>query len=204
MRIAINAMVLEPSRPGGDKTYLVELVRRLPLLAPDDEWIVFATQRGSELLPAGIPNLRVVPCPVPGSSLVVRALWEQLVFPDWLRRLTPDLLHAPANVAPLRSPVPVLLTLHEAEPFIPGAGVPGPLLAWWRTLRAQSARRARAVLTVSEAAKQDLVRWMSLPPAKISVVHHGVDADTFRPREPVRERPPYPRPYVLSVGRPSQ
>src|SRR5207249_2989496 len=105
------------------------------------------------------------------------------------------------NVMPIAYRGKVVLTLHEAEPFMPDSHIPVPLLAWWRVMRSISAKRADRILTVSEAARQDLVRWMAIPAKRIHVVHLGVDVARFSPQE--IDRPcDDGEPYVLWVGRP--
>lgn len=46
-------------------------------------------------------------------SRLSRLLWEQTVLPVALRRARASLLHAPAYVAPLAAPCPVVLTIHD-------------------------------------------------------------------------------------------
>lgn len=198
MRIAINALAVTQGRPGGDATYVRQLVRHLPAVAPQDEWIVYVQPGASSLFPPPSENVRYVVCPVAGRNLALRVLWEQLALPAWLRRDRPDVLHAPVNVAPLGTGMPMVLTLHEAEPFMLNSGIPAPLLAWWRLARRASARRARRIITVSEAMKRDLVRWMGLPEAKIRAIHSGVDLERFRPAKESSTA----KPYILWTGRP--
>ena len=208
MRVAINALAVEPRRPGGDVTYVRALVRWLPRVAPDVDWVVLTSRAGRALFPPTEPanGPRYVVCPIDGRSLVARALWEQLVLPRVVARIGADVLHAPVNVAPLRAGVPVVLTLHEAEPFMPDNHIPLPLLAWWRTVRARSAKRAARRLTVSRAARADLARWMGLPAASIDVVPLGVDHERFYPAlasaSGAEAHPLQERPYVLWIGRP--
>jgi glycosyltransferase involved in cell wall biosynthesis len=95
-----------------------------------------------------------------------------------------------------------VLTLHEAEPFMPGASIPAPLLAWWRVTRTLSARYAARKLTVSEAARQELVRWMGLRPQQLDVVHLGVDLSRFSLSAGNTPAPLAGEPYLLWVGRP--
>ena len=40
-------------------------------------------------------------------------LWEQVALPRIVKRLGVDLLHCTSNTAPLRCPVPLVLTLHD-------------------------------------------------------------------------------------------
>jgi glycosyltransferase involved in cell wall biosynthesis len=183
MRVAINAVAIEPRRPGGDATYVLELVRHLSAVAPEWECVVFVARSARPLFPEPSANRRYIVCPVPEGSLVARALWEQIVLPDWIRRVRPDVLHAPVNVAPLWSRVPTVLTVHEVEPFGPGTGIPSPLLWWWRVVRSQSARRAVQIVTVSNAARRAVLRVLPVRPDRVSVVPLGVDHARFAARD---------------------
>lgn len=199
MRIALNALAVDPLLPGGDATYVQQLAKHLPRIAVDDEIVVFASRRGSREFAVSAPNTRVVACPVPEGSFVVRALWEQLFLPFWLRAHNIELLHAPVNISPLAWTGRSVLTLLEAEPYIRGQRMPAALRAWWRAMRSTSARKAKSIITISEAAKTELVQWMGLNGKRVRVVHLGVDQARFSPVETER---PFPRPYVLWVGRP--
>jgi glycosyltransferase involved in cell wall biosynthesis len=95
-----------------------------------------------------------------------------------------------------------VLTLHEAEPFMPNTLIPPPLVAWWRVMRTISARRAERILTVSHAAKADLVRWMGIHASRIHAVHLGVDLTRFNVTAMTAQPPLSGARYVLWVGRP--
>lgn len=202
MRIGINALAVSPDRPGGDVSYVLQLVRRLPTLDRDTEWVVFVAPWSRDLIGELPGNARCVICPVPHRSLIARVLWEQGALVHFARREHLDVLHAPVNVLPLAYQGKVVLTLHEAEPFMPDSGIPLPLLAWWRAMRKFSARRADRILTVSDAARRDLVRWMRLPPTRVHVVHLGVDLTRFSVAAKNGAAPVQGTPYVLWVGRP--
>ncbi|MGI9148509.1 MAG: glycosyltransferase family 4 protein [Chloroflexota bacterium] len=203
MRIGINALAVDPERPGGDVSYVREMVRRLPAQDPSIDWVVFVAGWARHFFGVLPNNARYVACAVPPGSLVVRALWEQTVLLPLARRAQLDVLFAPINVLPLAYAGKTLLTLHEAEPFMPDSGIPLPLLAWWRTVRALSAKRAATILTVSNSAQHQLVRWMGLPTDRVRVVHLGVDAGRFAAASAEAWSVPLNgEPYILWVGRP--
>jgi glycosyltransferase involved in cell wall biosynthesis len=182
VRVGINTLACDPTRSGGDATYVRELVRHLPAVAPDDEYVVFVAPWNQRLFPPASPRLRYVDCPAPAGSFVARAVWEQVCLPRYIERSNIDVLHAPVNVAPLTARCPVVLTLHEAEPFMRRMSMPAVLRVYWRVLRTASARKARRILAVSEASGNELIRYMRVPRSRLSVVRHGVDTDRFTPR----------------------
>ena len=63
-------------------------------------------------------------------------------------------------------------------------------------LDAAGIRRAAAILAVSQATKDEIVRHLGVAESRISVVHEGVDHEIFRPTEP----PALDYRYLLHVG----
>lgn len=200
MRIGINALAVTPERPGGAASYVAEVTRRCPRLGPADEWVVFEAPWARPVLGQLPGNVRRVACRLPHRSIVARVLWEQLVLPLQASRQHLDVFFAPVNVAPVAYPGRVVLTLHEAEPFQPDSQIPLPLVLWWRVMRRLSVRRACRILTVSDAARQRLRRWMGVDIPPTQVIHLGVDQARFAVARLATA--PASDPYVLWVGRP--
>jgi glycosyltransferase involved in cell wall biosynthesis len=71
-------------------------------------------------------------------------------------------------------------------------------LPFWRLLLWQSAHGSTRLVAVSEATREDLLRYYSLPPAKIRVVLHGVEEEFFEIGR--RRKGLQPEPYLLAVS----
>jgi glycosyltransferase involved in cell wall biosynthesis len=114
--------------------------------------------------------------------------WEQLTLPRLVRRADADVLFAPAYTAPLRSPVPTVLTVHDVsfsahpEWFSPREGFRR------RLLTRLAARRAARVITVSAFSKGEIVRHLRVPPDKVEVIYSGLRALAPAPPATARER----------------
>ena len=122
------------------------------------------------------------------------ALWEQIGLPLRLRRLRPDLVHAPNCFLPLRRPCPGVVTIHdlafEAFPddFSRRTG------AKFRSITPRAARSAERVITVSEYTRRDVCERYGIDPGKVRVVHNGPSlplGDSALKTE---------SPYILGVG----
>lgn len=107
MRIGIEAQRLFRARKHGMDVVALELLRRLPALAPEHTFVAFV-RPGEDRCLEPAANLEVVE--VPGTSYPT---WEQVALPRAAAEAGVDLLHCTANTAPLRSPIPVVLTLHD-------------------------------------------------------------------------------------------
>ena len=112
------------------------------------------------------------------------------------------LYHAVEWAQPLRARVAVVVTVHDLIPFLFPHWYP-----WMRRERLLALRQLRsadAVVAVSANTAADVVRLGRVDPARVSVVHHGVDAG-FAPapagavERVLAERGVRP-PYLLAVG----
>lgn len=100
-------------------------------------------------------------------------------LPRALRRLGGALVHT-QYALPLRSPCPVVVTIHDLS-FEEGLMGRRDRLVFERVVP-RAARGAARVLTVSERTKRDLVERYGIPPERIVVTPNGVDP-AFHPAE---------------------
>ena len=136
----------------------------------------------------------------------------QIRIPYHVARRGLQLFHATSFPSPLIRLCPLVVTIHDQAPRLDRRRLPfstGPRSFMARTyydaMNAYAMRYARHIITVSEQAKQDILRFHPhLPAEKISVIYHGVSAG-FKPAEPaeqarVRARHGLPPDYFLYVG----
>jgi glycosyltransferase involved in cell wall biosynthesis len=179
--IVVDADVLGRNRTG-EETYVLNLLRQLPFVAPDLTYA--AVTRHPGLVPEGIEPLELQ-----ARSQEVRMGWS---LPRLLQRLRPELAHF-QHALPLGYRRPSVVTLHdlhfERDPSAMG-------LADRLTFKAvvpRAARRADHVIAVSERTKRDAIELYGLPPDKITVIPHGVDPE-FAPGDGGHDE------YLLFVG----
>ena len=166
--VVIDADVLGRERTG-DETYVENLLRALPAVAPDLR--LAAVTRRPELVPAGVE-----PVELPARSQELRMAWS---LPRLLRRLRPALAHF-QYALPLRCPCPAVVTVHDLS-FERDAGGMGARDRFvFRRVVPRAARRAARVLTVSERTRRDLTELYGIPGERIVVTPNGVDP-IFRP-----------------------
>jgi glycosyltransferase involved in cell wall biosynthesis len=95
--------------------------------------------------------------------------------------------------------IPVVATVHHPCTLdaklelahAPNAKRRASLRRWYAFTRMQArvVRRLPGIISVSEAAKADVVSEFGIDPHKVSVVHNGVDVDLFRPLPDVKRVP---------------
>jgi glycosyltransferase involved in cell wall biosynthesis len=178
--ILIDADVLGRNRTG-EETYVLNLLRALPLVAPDLDFA--AVTRHPELVPDGVQ-----PVALPATSQELRMAWT---LPRLLRRLRPELAHF-QHALPLGWRGPTVVTLHDLH-FEHDPDVMRLLDRWtFKLVVPRAARRAEHVLAVSERTRRDAIELYGLPAGKVTVTHHGVD-ESFAPGPGAHD-------YVLFVG----
>ncbi len=131
---------------------------------------------------------------------------EQLVWPVLLAKTRAMLFHSPYVTLPLLAPVALVMTVHDLifERF-PEYMPRRRLRTFYRGLTALGARRAAAILTVSNVTRCDLEAYYRVDAGKVHVVGGAVDS-TFRRVDDrgrlaaVIDRYRLPRRFVLAVG----
>jgi glycosyltransferase involved in cell wall biosynthesis len=171
-----------PSSPTGAGRYTVELAAALVGL--EELRLVLVARRTDASRWRRLGGARVdVLAPSP-SPRPLRLAWEQLVLPSLLRRTRPDVHHGPHYTMPERSPVPVVVTIHDCTFFDhPEWHEPTKVRFFRRAIRV-AARRASALVCVSETTARDL-RAVCPVAAPIVIAPHGVDHHRFSPDPPV-------------------
>lgn len=179
MRIGVNALYLIPGGVGGTEIYLRELLAVLAQIDAGNQYIVFTNREtGADLVP-GAPNFAAAPQPVRAAFRPARILWEQTGLPLAARRRSIDVLLNPGFTAPVLAPCPQVTVFHDLQYLRHPEHFRLIDRPFWRILLGASARRSRRLIAVSEATRDDLVRFYRLPPERIAVVPHGVDQRLF-------------------------
>ncbi len=173
MRIGIDARKLADFGIG---TYIRGLLHGLAELDGGDErYAVFAPPAARALVPERFEH---VPLDAPHYSLR-----ELFVVGRAAERAGLDLFHAPHYVVPVTR-VPLVVTIHDLiHLHQPQTNPFAPLYA--KTMLRRAVRRARGVLTVSEAVAGEL--RAELGARNVAVTPDGVDHEVFRPDGPRAE-----------------
>ena len=201
MRIAVNARLLANQKLEGMGLYIVEVVRQL--LRNTDHEFLLLTDRPGALPDFPRPVERVIASP-PARHPVLFYAWFEWAVPRALRKWRADAFLSLENFCSLRTTVPTLLVIHDlAYRHLP-EGVSAVQLAYYRRYMPRFARRADALLTVSEATRRDVSEAYGIPEDEIGVAYNGVRGK-FRRLSPkqvssVRERFTQGQPYFIYVG----
>lgn len=207
LRAGINSRLLFSPSLRGFNRYAVNLLTEL-----SNQGVELVLYSDRPLYAGHLERLRPGSYTVHVSNPMPYLFWEQ----DWLPRQCAahgvDVLHSPFNFGlPWRSRCPRVLTLHDAIDYV----YYRPKMRWSEKLHPDHLKtciyhwvartRAHQVITVSEHAKSEIVRYLKVPPGKISVIYEGADPYFNRPASDemivqIREKHDLDRPYFFYVG----
>lgn len=116
----------------------------------------------------------------------------------WALRGKKDAVYlSPGFNPPLRSPIPVVFTVHDLIHLNVPSESSFMRRAYYAAVVRPAALAARRILTVSLHSQKDICDWCGLPPEKVRVVGNGV-SPVFGPQG---ERHTAAKAYFLHVGR---
>jgi glycosyltransferase involved in cell wall biosynthesis len=196
LRIGVNALYLIPGGVGGTEIYLRNLLLGLAEIDRENEYFVFTNREtGADLVP-NAPNFTHAPQPVNAVFRPARLIWEQTALPLAALRLKLDRLFNAGFTAPTVGPCPSITVFHDLQHKRHPEHFRWFDLPFWDMFLYGAAMRSSMLVAVSEATKQDLMRFYKLPASKIRVAPHGVEREFFQ----IRNEPDTQNPYLLCVS----
>lgn len=199
MLIGLEASALHGCKSGVGY-YTENLLSSVMGVAPEHNYILFSNK-----------DMRATWKPL-GSEVIydrhlfrVRTAWMQAMLPRALREVRPDVCHFTNYLAPLASSCPYVVTIHDMTLYVTPRCHSFKKLALDRTLIPHVARRADAIIAVSNSARDDIMRYLHVPREKIKVIPEGI-SPAFHPitdrakLDSVRADYGLTAPYFLYVG----
>lgn len=183
---------------------MIQLIRALAAGDQDSGLVVFAQERGPELidLPSESPvEWHIFQDSSPGSRLI----WEQTVLPGLVEKSRVDLLHSLHYTKPLRLSCASVVTFHDMTYYLyPQMHTMRRRMVFPTAMRI-SARQADALISVSESTRQDMIRLLDVHPDKVFTTPLGVDpsfkvTDNENKLRQVAEKYSLPEQFILYLG----
>ena len=179
MRIAIEAQrIFRPNKHGMDFVAL-ESIRELQKIDRENEYFIIVSP-GEDHCLEETDNVHIIEVKCPTYPL-----WEQVALPRVVSKIRPDLLHCTSNTAPIHSPVPLVLTLHDIiflEPRQGGNRSWYQNMGWYyrRMVVPRILSQCEKIITVSHFECNRIREALQLPKDKITAIYNGY-SEHFRP-----------------------
>jgi hypothetical protein len=107
MRIAIEGQRLFRNKKHGMDFVALELIRNLMDIDKENQYYIFVAP-GEDKCLQNTDNFEIVEL-----KASTYPAWEQISLPRALKKYRCELLHCTSNTAPLYSPVPLIVTIHD-------------------------------------------------------------------------------------------
>jgi len=184
MRIGLDVRYISHGLTGGVRTYVLHLARNLPAVAPLDQFVYYADEKGPVELTGLAPNvvLRTLPWTSPLSTVV-----NDRRIAGWMERDGIELAHYPGNYGPAGR-YALVVTVHDSLNLFPmkehlrGFGKRPrqvAMMAYLGRKTRQALRHADAVITVSDHARRDIAQRSGCTLDRITAIHEAA-SEQFR------------------------
>lgn len=202
MHIAYNGWFWDQPNTGSGQ-YLRRLLHNLQRSAPDLQMTLILPPHNSE--PDDIPeNVNLMVTDGPGGRLG-KVWFEQRIYPRMVARAGADLAHVPYWGPPLSSPVPLVTSVLDVISLVIPDYTRGLSNRLYTALVRAAAGGSAHTITISEAARDDIVTYLRTPQDSITITYLGVD-ERYHPRqgaerdEEIRQKYDLPDQFVLYLG----
>ncbi len=200
MRIGIDVTAL-PTQLFGAGNYIVNLTRTLIRVDPTHDYFVFSKPQQVELF-AGRGYAQVVQVSLP--TRIHRIAWEQTGFPWLIRKYQLDVVHSPHYTLPVFAPCAKVVTFHDMTFFLHPEVHLLYKEIFFRGIIPLSARRADALIAISQNTRTDIMRILPVNPKKLFTIPIGIEP-IFCPATPAKQseilrKYDLPADFILYVG----
>ena len=182
---------------------LLAVEEQLTLLGNAASWGAGETsQSGAKIAVGRRLSNRTIPVSV--SPFDIGQQWRIPLLLRQLRAGGPSLYHSPYYLMPYRTGLPTVLTFYDVTPLMYPQSVSMKARLFFRLATTLALRAASRVIAISEAARDDLIRYFPVHSPKVRVVPLAADP-RFQPQpasevEAVREKYSLPTRFVLYFG----
>ena len=174
MRIVVNCFSISNKRTGIGY-YAYHLLRALARSEEAEFYLIFARDAEARHDFAG-DRFRIVEAPVLTRQSLKRIVWENLSLPKLLEEKKADIYFSPDYSLPNRRlPCPAVVTVPDLA-FISYPRTKNRRYgAYLRLMVPAAARRAGAVIAISDYTKREVVRLLGVPGKKVTRIYCGRD-----------------------------
>ncbi len=177
MRIGINGRFLIAKRTGVQRA-AYNLIRTLIEVDRDNEYVIFTGHEQVGAQDWNYSNVTVVGDDLRPSESFRNHFWEQIRLPKLSKKYNIDILHSPANIAPLFYSGKSIINIHDLCFVVNPQWYSFAFRTVYNLIIPQLAKRATKVITNSNNSKNDILQHFNLPAERVSLVYWAVD-DTF-------------------------
>lgn len=202
MRIAIDLLIAE-KEPGGMLFSTRALLDGLASIDQKNDYYIITARPKEYKALAQIPTMHIYAVKLISWRGIL--IQHQMMLPEILRKIRPDVLHVPAFAAPIGWHGPLVITVHDlAFKSVPEQSSLYSRFYWNYLLR-ESVHRAQRIITISEQTKHELTSFWDVKEEDITIIHNALrlslTQNSLTSAQQQKLHKTYGPRYLLHVGR---
>lgn len=182
--------------------YSFELLSQMLKQSKKDKFVVFYHERNHN--PEDLKILKQLGAELVSTNIRHYSLSEQLLLPFLLNRYNLDLMHFPNFNVPILYRRPYVVTIHDMVHHKISGHKKSRVWKFYayQYIIKKAAERAQVILTVTEAAKDEIVKYLDISPDMIVSIYESPPTQLFPNTDVVKVKEKFllSRPYFLFVG----
>lgn len=179
MRIAVNTRFLLKDKLEGMGIYTLEIVKRMVLNHPEDEFIFFFDRAYDKKF---VFAHNVTPVVVYPSARhpILWDIWFELSLPYYLKKYKADVFFSTDGHLSLKTNVPTVMCLHDLAYLHYPKMVSSRVLSYYQKRIPQFIEKANKIICVSKFVKQDIQKhFRQVDSNKIVAIHNACSKTNF-------------------------
>lgn len=177
MRIGINGRFLVAKQTGVQRA-ASNLIRTLFEVDRENEYVIFTGKSQMNHVHWDYPNVRMVVCRIKEGESFRNHLWEQFTLPRLAKKYKVDILHSPANMAPLFYKGVSIVHIHDLCFVVNPQWYSYTFHRVYNFIIPRLARKSTLVITNSNNSRNDLLQFCDVTAEKVRLIYWAVE-ETF-------------------------
>lgn len=169
MKIGIDLSILNVNQ-AGTATYVNNLAKALKIVDNENDYLFFAVKHYHSMSRHKTFRTRM-------ETIYRDLLWTHGVLSYKTLLAKVDILHMPANIIPIVTSCPTIVTLHDTIILKETQIFPIWQRNYFRVFMPLSAKRSSHILTNSKHSKHDICKYLNIIPDKVTVTYLASSPD---------------------------
>jgi len=199
LRIGINGRFLVAKQTGVQRA-AYNLLLHLLRLDDRNTYVIFTGEDQAQNSDWQRPNVELVLSGVKSGENLRNHFWEQFMLPFLAKRARVDILHCPANLAPILYSGKSIVNIHDLCFIVNPHWYRFSFRNLYNFLIPKIARSSSRVITNSNNSRNDIYQFCGVSADSVSLVYWAVDESFLNPEQTTEAMSLPSDDYILYVG----
>ncbi len=161
MNIGINLLFLIPNKVGGSETFVRGMIEGIRKYDKENSYVIFCNRENFHTFKPD-KNIQLVETPINAQNKLLRLVYEQMVFPFFVKKYNLDLLHSIGYISPFWLPTKSIVNIIDLNWYYHPEDFSKFELFVWKFMVVNSARFADAISTISLSSKKSIEKVLKV------------------------------------------